>query len=399
MFANFDQARNSSFPELRMSRYLGIFLCTAVSALIALGLVMLASTSVWVRGVEDPYHFVSRQSMMLVVGLVGAVIVSRLAPDFIRRGIWPGLIFTTVLLALCFIPPFAAPELGANRWIRVPFINRFQPSEMARILIVLFLGHWYARWQTENGTFFRGFFVPGFVVAIPLGLIAIETDVGSALSISVCIAAVMYCVGTRLIYLLPTAVTGMTGAWFYIRSNENRWSRIEAWLNLDDPVHQLGFGMQQWRALLALGNGGPTGVGLGNGSEKFGTLVYSHIDFIFPNIGEELGLAGTLSVVICYVVIALCGMGIAMQARDLFQRAVALGLTCSIVVPAIVNIAVTTALVPNDGLPLPFVSYGGTSLVFNLVGVGLLVGIHRRSRRLLPNALPVGREVRYAIRL
>ena len=119
-----------------------------------------------------------------------------------------------------------------------------------------------------------------------------------------------------------------------------RWGRIEAWLDLENPVHQLDRGMQQWRALLALGNGGPWGVGLGNGVEKFGTLTFAHIDFIFPVIGEELGLPFTLGVVFCYVLIAVAGCGIALQAQHVFNRCLALGLTCVIVVPAIQNIAV-----------------------------------------------------------
>ena len=179
----------------------------------------------------------------------------------------------------------------------------------------------------------------------------------------------------------------------------NRWGRIEAWLDLENPVHQLDRGMQQWRALLALGNGGPWGVGLGNGSEKFGTLTFAHIDFIFPVVGEELGLPFTLGVVFCYVLIAIGGCGIALQANNVFNRCVALGLTCVIVVPAMQNIAVTTALLPNDGLPLPFVSYGGTSLVFSLAAVGMLVGIHRRSHARVAQEFPLSKQTRLAVRL
>jgi len=157
--------------------------------------------------------------------------------------------------------------------------------------------------------------------------------------------------------------------------------------------------MQQWRALLALGNGGPWGVGLGNGVEKFGTMTFAHIDFIFPVVGEELGLPVTLGVVLCYVLITLAGCGIALQSHSVFHRCVALGLTCVIVVPAIVNIGVTTALLPNDGLPLPFVSYGGTSLVFSMAAVGMLMGIHRRSRTQIIRDFPLTRQTRFAVRL
>jgi cell division protein FtsW len=278
-------------------------------------------------------------------------------------------------------------------------VGEFQPSEAAKIVIVLAVSAWFARWQTEVHTFLRGFVAPGLIAMIPIGLIAVETDVGTALSMAVAVGAIMFCVGTRLVFAVPAALLGMAGAGYYLYNNANRWGRIEAWLDLENPIHQLDRGMQQWRALLALGNGGPYGVGLGNGVEKFGTLTFAHIDFIFPVIGEELGLPATLGVVVCYVLITLSGVGIALQANHVFQRCVAVGLTCVIVVPAMVNIGVTTALLPNDGLPLPFVSYGGTSLVFSLAAVGLLVGIHRRSAVQEAPEFSLSKQVRLAVKL
>ena len=230
-------------------------------------------------------------------------------------------------------------------------------------------------------------------------LIAAETDVGSALSLSMAVGAILFCVGTRLRYMVPTALAVISGGAWFVYNNANRWGRIEAWLDLENPVHQLDRGMQQWRSLLALGNGGPWGVGLGNGVEKFGTLTYAHIDFIFPVIGEELGLPFTLGVIFLYVLIAVAGCGIALQANNLFNRCLALGLTCVIVVPAIQNIAVATAVLPNDGLPLPFVSYGGTSMIISLAAVGMLVGIHRRSAVRAAQEFPLSRETRLALRL
>lgn len=382
-----------------MSRSASIILCTAVAALVVLGLVMLASTSVWVKNVESEYFFVTRQARMLVLGLVGAVLLSRLDPIWLRKS-WPfALMGLCVMLILCFAPGVGVAELGSARWIRIPGLGQFQPSELAKIVGVVALAGWFARWQTETHTFWRGFILPGILIGFPVGLIAIETDVGSALSMSVAAAAIFFVVGTRLLYLVPVALGGMTGAALFVHSNENRWSRIVAWMDLDNPYHQIRKGMQQWRALLAFGNGGPEGVGLGNGTEKFGTLTYAHIDFIFPVVGEELGLAFTLGTVLCYVVIAVAGCSIAMQASTFFDRCMAVGLTCVIVVPAMVNIAVTTAVLPNDGLPLPFVSFGGTSLLISLGAVGLLCGIHRRSRPMDYKPLPVAGLRSYAVKL
>lgn len=397
-----------------MTRYCSILLCTAVALLVALGLVMLASTSAWVlEEGQDPYFFVKRQVMMLAIGLVAAFVASRL-PDGLLRKLWPwALGACCVLLALCFVPGVGVETYGAKRWIKVPVINQFQPSELARVVGVIALAGWFARWQTETRSFWRGFVLPGMMIGLPIGLIAIETDVGSALSMSAACAAMFFCAGTRLRFLLPTAVLCMALAFVYLRHNETRWSRIQVWMDLNKRQEEMseqewkqhvenrdrGKGAQQWRALIAFGNGGPTGVGLGNGAEKFGKLTFAHIDFIFPEVGEELGLPFTLGVVFCYVLIAVCGIGIALQARNPFPRLMAIGLTCMIVIPAMQNIAVTTGAMPNDGLPLPFVSFGGSSIVFALLAVGMLVGIHRRCT---PEEIPeiaLCKNRRYAIRL
>lgn len=380
------------------TRHYSIILCFAVGVLVALGLIMLTSTGAWVRGFGE-YHFLTRQSIMVVVGLVAAVIAARFPLEVVRKLAPWMLVVACFLLVLCFVPGISDPQYGSNRWIKVPFIGQFQPSEAAKIVIMVALAAWFARWQTEVHTFWRGFVIPGIIAGIPISLIAAETDVGTALSLSVAVGAMLFCVGTRLLYALPTAMAVISGAAYFVYHDANRWGRIEAWLDLENPIHQLDRGMQQWRALLALGNGGPWGVGLGNGVEKFGTLTFAHIDFIFPVVGEELGLPVTLGVILCYVLIAVGGCGIALQANNVFNRCVALGLTCVIVVPAMVNIGVTTALLPNDGLPLPFVSYGGTSLVFSLAAVGMLVGIHRRSHVRVSQEFPLAGQTRLAVRL
>lgn len=382
-----------------MARHASTILCIAVAALVALGLIMLASTSAWVKGVEDPYHFLSRQTMMVFLGLIAAGICVWVKGDTVRRFAPAFYGVACLLLVMCFIPGVAAPELGSNRWIKFPVIGRFQPSEMAKIVVIICLASWFARWQTEVRSFWRGFVLPGVITAVPLGLIAVETDVGSAITLSLAVAALFFCVGTRLLYTVPTGLAALAGAAWYLMNDPVRWKRIEAWLDLENPAHALGTNMQQIRALYALGNGGPTGVGLGNGNEKFGTLTYAHIDFIAANIGEELGLVAMLGVIIAFVLIAVGGIAITLQARDMFHRCLALGLTCLLVVPALQNIAVVTAVIPNDGLPLPFVSYGGTNLILSLAAVGMLVGIHRRSHVRVVEAYPLERQTQLAVRL
>lgn len=359
-----------------MTRWATIFLCTAVAGLMALGLVMLSSTGMWAPAASSTYTFVIDQGKYACIGFIGAIIAAQMDPTWLRR-LWPwALGFTCVLLILCFVPGVEDPRLGAHRWIRIPG-GSFQPSELAKVTALIALAGWFARWQTETHTFCRGFLLPGILVGIPTALIAVETDVGSALSLSVAAGALFFCVGTRLIFLVPTALIAISGALWFIFSDPVRRSRIDAWQDLD--AHRLGKGAQQYNSLLAFGSGGVDGVGLGNGAVKFGSLTFAYSDFIFPVIGEELGLYFTLATVFGFVVIAVCGCWIAMRASTLFDRCVAVGMTCVLVIPAMVNIAVSTAVMPNDGLPLPFVSHGGTSLMISLGAVGLLCGIHRRS--------------------
>lgn len=380
-----------------MLRYAPIVLLVACAVLTAIGLAMLTSTGAWVPGMSDPHHFVIRQAGYIVVGIVLAVVAAMRDWEPLMRKTWVwALVVISILLLLCFIPPIGVEIYGSKRWVKAPGIGTFQPSEVARIVVMMAAAAWYARWQVEVRTFLKGFLFPLMILGIPILLILGETDLGVALTLSLGIAGLMYCAGVRLLYLFPIAGLAVGGAYFYVSHNANRWTRIEAWLDLEK--YQLGKGMQQWRALLAFGNGGPTGVGLGNGAEKFGTLTFSHIDFIFPEIGEEFGLVGTLLVVFCFCLIAVSGISIAMQARTMFQRLFALGLTYSIVISALENMGVTTALLPNDGLPLPFISYGGTSLVVTFVSIGCLVGIHRFSyREIIPEKEVTrlgGREVR-----
>jgi len=382
-----------------MARHCSTLLCAAVAALVALGLTMLTSTGTWVRGVEAPYHFLTHQATFVGIGLVAALVVARVPVERYRK--YAPWLFAgaCLLLACCFLPGIKVEIYGSKRWIQVPGLPQFQPSELAKLAVVVCLGGWFARWQTEVRTFWRGFVVPGLIAGIPILLIAAEVDLGTALALAVSVSAILFCVGTRLLYAVPTAASVLSAAGWYVAHNENRMDRITAWRDLDNPIYQLDRGMQQWRSLLALGNGGPWGVGLGNGVEKFGTLTFAHIDFIFPVVGEELGLPVTLGVVLCYVLIAVAGCGIALQANNVFNRCCALGLTCVIVVPAMLNIAVATALLPNTGLPLPFISFGGTSMVFALMAVGMLVGIHRRSHARVTEEFPLTRQTRYAVRL
>ena len=205
-------------------------------------------------------------------------------------------------------------------------------------------------------------------------------------------AVLMYCAGTRWYYLAASGIAGLSGMAFMVWQNPERMGRVMALFDLESDKYRLGDGYQQLHGLYAFANGGVNGMGLGNGVEKHGYLPEAHTDFILPAIGEELGLWFTLGSVFCFVMIVVFGIAIAMNAKDVFGRLMAVGLTSIIVIPAMMNIGVTTAVLPNTGLPLPFISYGGTNLIFTLISVGLLISVHRHSVFLERNDLPVIKE-------
>jgi len=378
-----------------------IALIVSVGLLTTLGLTMLTSTSMWVPGVENPYHFIRRQGEMAVLGIFLCVVLLFVPIDFLRKCapiIWIG---TVIALGLCFLPGVGVEIFGSKRWIKLPGLPQLQPSEFAKITIFLCVAAWYARWQTEIRTFLRGFVIPGIIAGIPIILILLETDAGTAIALAAATGAIMYVVGVRMPYLALSTVGGIAAAATFLVTDANRWARIHGWLNLHDPELRLGINHQPLRALYALGNGGPTGVGLGNSVEKFGTLTLAHSDFIYPVIGEELGLFGTLGVIILFASILLGGVAISLNAKPIFHRLLGLGITIVLVFPAIMHIAVTTSVMPNDGVPLPFVSYGGTGMVFSFVAIGILCRIHRESAMEVERGetYPLRRQTRLAVKL
>lgn len=381
-----------------MGRKNAIYLCLAVTALVTLGLVMLTSTSVWDDEV-DGYALVKKQAMWIGIGMIGAVIISVIDYRKLRRWWIPLLGASCVLLTLCYVPGIAHEVKGESRWIKLPGIPQFQPSELAKIFVIMGIAAWYAHFQTENRTFFKGFVFPSALLGIPVVLIFFEKDMGTAMALGAAGAVVMYVAGTRLPYLGAAAGSGLAGMGFVVWQNPERMGRIMALFDLESDKYRLGDGYQQLHGLYAFANGGVDGTGLGNGVEKHGYLPEAHTDFIFPAIGEELGLWFTLGSVFCFVVIVIFGIAIAMHAKDIFGRLMAVGLTSIIVIPAMMNIGVCTAVLPNTGLPLPFISYGGTNLIFTLISVGMLISIHRHTVFVDRSEMPVINEKKQCVRI
>ena len=383
-----------------MGRRAAIILCISVAVLVALGLIMLASTSAWVYGVDDdPYLLVKRQGIFAGVGLIAALVAGCIDYRILRRMWMPLLIAGCVLLMLCYVPGVQVEVKGEARWIWAPVIGRFQPSEVAKLVVIIALAAWFAQHQAEARSFLRGFVLPGLLLGIPVALIFFEKDMGTAVALGGAGFLVMFTAGTRVSLLSLVAVVGILGLYKAVESDPYRRMKFEALLNLDDPEVQRKAGYQQYRAKLALASGGLLGAGLGNGAEKHGYLPEAHTDFIFPVAGEELGLLCTLGIVFCFVLISTSGISIALHSSDRFGKLLGLGLTAAITLPALMNIGVVTSVLPNTGLPLPFVSYGGTNLVFTLAAVGLLVSLHRRAFYAECAEMPVIKERQLALKI
>jgi cell division protein FtsW len=361
-----------------MRRRTAYILILSVMSLLVIGVVMLFSTGAYARDSHgDIYYFVKRQSMWLLVG-GGAMVVAAMIDYRWWARFLPWLYgLCLILLVLCLIPPFGKEINGAWRWLNLGIVT-FQPSELGKFVVLLFLAWWYSRYSDEVSQFWRGFVYPLAMVGLIMGLIVIEVDLGATALIGMTALAVMFVAGTGLRWLVPLVFVGLAGLVYAIFNIEERMARLVAFL--DPEKYKLAEGLQQWQAMLAFGAGGIDGLGLGNGRQKMLYLPYAHTDFIFPMIGEELGLRFTLLTVFCFLLILLAGALIAMNSKDRFGMLLGFGITIMLTLQAAINIGVTTSLLPNKGMPLPFISYGGSNLAISLLFVGILLNIHRQGR-------------------
>ena len=356
-------------------------LAFCAAALLALGLVMLYSSS-WAllnrsTHVETGAHDLIMQLIWCAVGFVFCVTATALDYQLLKKFVWPVFAFALLLLVAVFVPHIGRASHGAHRWIGLgPFT--FQPSELGKVTLIIVLAWYGDRYQRQMHTFKRGIIYPAALAGVILGLIFIEPDRGTTILLCAVTGTMLLIAGVQWKHVfIPTAL-GAAGLVASILHDPMRMGRIMAWRHPQD--HLNGAALQAQQAMLGLGNGGWFGVGLGNGVRKFGWLPEIHTDFIFANIGEELGLIATLFVVVAFVVMAICGIYIAMHARDTFGFLLASGITFLISLQAAINIGVVTSALPNKGLPLPFISYGGSNLLAMLTCIGLLFSVARQAQ-------------------
>jgi cell division protein FtsW len=360
-----------------MHRKSAYILFLAVLVTLVIGIIMLFSTSAFAKASHhDVYHFVKLQSLWLALGLIACACAALIDYHFWQRTWWIWTGIAMVALALCLVPHVGVRVNGSHRWIGHGSI-RFQPSEFAKIAAIVFLAAWFARYEKATGQVLRVFVIPLGVIGVMLALIVMEVDLGTTALLGATAFVIMFVAGSNPALLGLVSLGGVGGMALVAARMPERMARLTAFRDLKS--YQQTDGLQQMQALIAWGSGGMEGLGLGNGRQKMLYLPFAHTDFIFPIIGEELGLRMSLLVVFLYVVIIVCGTLIALHAKDRFGLLLASGVVSLLALQAAVNIGVTTSLLPNKGLPLPFISYGGSNLIACLFGIGLLLNIYRQA--------------------
>ena len=371
---------------------------TLTLLLLSVGLVTLDSASAFLaQGQALPdYYYVLRQATGAAVGLVILGICVWIPHDLWRPLAWPMVIGAWLLLLIVIAPDTEsiAPSIkGARRWLRVGGLT-LQPSELAKVAVVVWTAARAFRKQEEFSSLRRGL-VPFLLVWAALMVpIALEPDLSTALLVGGIGCLVVYVAGARVTHFLFLGLLAFPVLYSQL-DVAYRARRMMVFLNpWADPA---GAGFQVHQSLLALGSGGVTGVGFGQGRQKFGFLPEAHNDFIFAMIGEEWGLIGVTTTVLLYLLLVLIGFRVASRAPDLFGQLLAVGLTSMIAMQAILHMAVGLGLVPATGLVLPLISYGRSHLVVTLASLGILMSISRASERPRPvgrGSRPVGRRAR-----
>jgi cell division protein FtsW len=324
-------------------------------------------------------YYLARQAVWCGLGLSVCLVMSALDYRHLKKVSLILFLLTLVLLGLVLVPwtGLSIKSHGARRWLGYGEF-RVQPSELAKVVLVIVLAHYGEHFQRQMSSFRKGVLPACGLIASVLVLVFLEPDRGTTLFLGSIGVVMLLVAGVRWLVLFIPASLGASILTALLWHDPLVIKRVvKGWLDMEN--HKLGAAYQSWAGIMAIGSGGATGTGLGDGRLKMGYLPDQQTDFILPIVGEELGLVATMAVVATFLVFVVCGFRIAHGARDPFGFLMAFGLTYLIGLQAWINIAVVTSVLPNKGLPLPFVSYGGSSLVMMLTAVGILLSIARHS--------------------
>ena len=351
----------------------------AAMLIVVVGLVMIYSASAIIAtqrlGAATPYHFMFRQLVFLAGGAVLMVLLMHVDTSIIRQ---PRVVYGAMGLAAIglIIPLFQSPINGTHRWIHYGGFQ-LQPSEFTKLVMVLFLASFLARREERMHEVTTTLLPLGFIMAFFAGLILLGRDFGTATTLVLVSCGMIFAAGIAWRYVAICSLALIPAAGYFALSAAYRRERLLSFLNPEaDP---LGSSFQAMQSLIALGTGGFSGLGIGNGRQKLFFLPEPHTDFIFAIIGEELGFIGALLVLGAFAFLVWRGYEVARGSHDRFAFYGTIGLTLMIAIPALINISVTLCLLPTKGLPLPLVSYGGSSLLVSMSAIGMLLNFSQQS--------------------
>lgn len=348
-------------------------------ALLVFGLTMIASAGVGYSNTrfDDAYFFFKRQLLGVGIGLVALYLAQKINYNFWKKIAFPFFLVSLICLVLVFVPGVGSKIYGASRWIQLGPLS-FQPGEMLKLSLIIYLAAWLESRGERVKDFFEGLVPFVSIIALVSFLLIKQPDMGTLGVIILIAMSVFFVTGAKLSHIFTMGAAGSLALYVLIKMESYRMDRLLVFLHPElDPR---GIGYQINQALLAIGSGGILGVGFGRSLQKFNYLPEPVGDSIFAIIGEELGLAGATLLIVLFVVLAMRGLKVAKNAPDIFSKLVAIGIIAWIFFQAFINMAAISGLIPLTGIPLPFISYGGTSIVFLMTGIGILLNISKQTK-------------------
>ncbi|MCL2178386.1 MAG: putative lipid II flippase FtsW [Proteobacteria bacterium] len=356
------------------------WLLGAVLGLSAVGLIMVYSSSAILahERTGDSFYFLKKQVLAAGIGWLALVFCLRLGYRKLARLAYPLLLLAMALMVLVLIPGIGVKVGGAYRWMRLGGFS-FQPSEFAKLVWVVYLAYSLAKKREKVRSFSIGFLPHLLIAGLLVGLCMLEPDFGSSVALLFLMFVMLFAAGAKLSYLVGSVLLAIPFAYHAITSSPYRYQRMMSFL--DPWANRQGAGYQVAESLMSIGSGGLWGLGLGEGRQKLFFLPEAHSDFVFAILGEEMGLWGTTLIIALYAIVIWRGVRIALHAAEPFGCYLALGITALFAFHAVVNMSVVLGLLPTKGLTLPFISYGGSSLMMCLAATGLLLSISAVVRR------------------
>ena len=353
------------------------FIIYIVAALLGFSIITVFSTDTTTFGSNANSYQSIKHLLWIFISVLLLIIMAKVDYHHLQKLGTPLLVMSFILLLLVLMPGIGTVTNGARRWIRFSSFLGIQPSEFAKLVIIIFISSYIAKNHSCMTEFIKGFTIPLGITALTSGLIIMEPDFGTSVFIAILSLIMLIACGTRIIYIFFTAIASVPFIYKMLFEVSFRLDRLKAFLDpWKDP---LGAGYHVIQSWIALGSGGLTGLGIGGSRQKLLFLPESSSDFIFTIIGEEFGFIGVMIIISLFVLLIWQGLKIVHATKDVFGFFLGLGITVMFGLQAIINIAVVSGSAPTKGIPLPFISSGGSSLLFSMIGVGILINIARQS--------------------